>query len=227
VIQAVIFDLDDTLYPEMAFVYSGYRAVSERVFEQLGFEIDGELIRLFETGQRGDLFTPVLKTHLGTVEEEYVRELVAVYRQHRPTITPFPDAPEVLKTLSASYRLAILSDGYLSVQKRKLEALQIDSYFDPVIFSDEWGRDFWKPHSRPYEECLRRLSLEPATVVYVGDNPNKDFVTARRMMMKTIRVRRPGTLHYDVRLTPEYEADYETGGLEGIPALLDSIAPGD
>lgn len=222
-IQAVIFDLDDTLYPEVEFVYSGYRAVSEKVREQLGFEISGELMTLFETGQRGDLFTPVLKTHLDAVEEEYVRELVAVYRQHKPTITPFPEARQVLDLLGGRYRMAIISDGYLDVQRRKFEALEINRYFDAVVFSDEWGRDFWKPHSRPYEECSRRLSLEPAAIVYVGDNPAKDFVTARRMMMGTIRVRRPGTLHYDVRLPPDFEADYETDSLDGIPALLDSM----
>ena len=222
-IQAVIFDLDDTLYPEVEFVYSGYRAVSEKVREQLGFEICGELMTLFETGQRGDLFTPVLRTHLGAVEEEYVRALVSVYRQHRPAIAPFPEARGVLDLLRGRYRMAIISDGYLDVQKRKLEALEIDRYFDPVVFSDEWGRDFWKPHSRPYEECMRRLSLAPSTIVYVGDNPTKDFVTARRLMMRTIRVRRPGTLHYDVRLPSDFEADYETDSLDGIPALLDSM----
>src|SRR5438874_2051717 len=98
-IQAVVFDLDDTLYPEIEFVYSGYRAVSNAVHQQLGFPIVNELVNLFETGKRGDLFTPVLKTRLDTVTEEYVRELVAVYRQHRPTIVPFPEARDVLDSL--------------------------------------------------------------------------------------------------------------------------------
>jgi putative hydrolase of the HAD superfamily len=222
-IRAVVFDLDDTLYPEVEFVYSGYRAVSDAVRQHLGFDIVSELVQLFETGQRGDLFTPVLKTHLDTVTEEYVRELVGVYRQHLPSIVPFPEARQVLDVLQRTYRLALVSDGYHAVQARKLEALGLGGYFNPVIFSDAFGRDFWKPHPRPFEECISRLSLAASAIVYVGDNPNKDFKTARQMTMKTIRVRRAGTLHYNVRLSPEFEADYETRSLGEIPLLLKSI----
>src|SRR5205814_2104697 len=125
--------------------------------------------------------------------------------------------------LKRTYRLALISDGYLAVQERKLEALSLAGYFDAVIFSDELGRDFWKPHPRPFEECMSRLSLAPSAIVYVADNPNKDFKTARQMMMKTVRIRRAGTLHYDVRLSREFEADYEIKSLEEIPLLLESM----
>ena len=219
-IRAIAFDLDDTLYPEVQFVYSGYRAVSEAVRQQLGFEIDDDLVALFEAGQRGDLFTPVLQMHLGPVEEAFIRQLIEVYRQHKPTLRPFPEVRKVLEELKPSYRLAIVSDGWLGVQDRKLQALQIRPYFDVVVFSDKWGRDCWKPHPYAYEECARLLSLNPTSMVYVGDNPTKDFIAPCMMGMKTIRVRRTGTLHYHVHLPSEFEADYEASNLEGIPALL-------
>ena len=57
-------------------------------------------------------------------------------------------------------------------------------------------------------------------MVYVGDNPTKDFIAPHMMGMKTIRVRRTGTLHYRIRLSSEFEADYEASSLEEIPALL-------
>jgi len=155
------------------------------------------------------------------VEESYVRELVKIYRQHTPRIHPFPEVRKVLVKLKPRYCLAIISDGWLGAQERKLKALDIGRHFDVVVFSDEGGQDSWKPHSRSYEECARRLSLDPASMVYVGDNPNKDFVTPRRIGMKTIRVRRAGTLHYQVRLSPKFEADYEASSLEEIPALLE------
>ena len=219
-IRAVAFDLDDTLYPEVEFVYSGYLAVSEAVHKQLGFEIYDELVALFEEGQRWDLFTPALRKHLRMVEESYVQQLVKIYREHIPRIHPFPEVWKVLDKLKSSYHLAIISDGLLGVQERKLQVLHIGRYFDEVVFSDKWGQDFWKPHPRSYEECARRLSLDPASMVYVGDNPNKDFVTPHRIGIKTIRVRRIGTLHWQVRLSPKFEADYETDNLKEIPALL-------
>ena len=222
-IRAVVFDLDDTLYPEVEFVYSGYRIVSEAVYKQWGFKIYDELVALFEEGQRGDLFTPVLRKHLRIVKESYVQQLVKIYRQHIPRIHPFPEVLKVLDKLKPLYRLAIISDGLLSVQERKLRVLGIGHYCDEIIFSDKWGQNFWKPHPWPYEECVRRLFLEPASMVYVGDNPNKDFVTPRRIGMKTVRVRRIGTLHWQVRLSPEFEADYEISDLGKILTLLQSM----
>lgn len=221
-IQAIVFDLDDTLYPEVQFVYSGYRAVSEEVQGQWGIAIYDELVALFEEGRRGDLFTPVLRRHLGNVKETCVQQLVWTYRQHEPHITPFPEARDVLRRLKVSHSLALISDGYLAVQERKLDALRLCGYLDVVVFSDRWGRDFWKPHSRPYEACARDLGLDPTDLIYVADNPAKDFVTARRLGMGTVRVRREGTLHQKVVLSPQYEADHNINDLTELLALLET-----
>jgi putative hydrolase of the HAD superfamily len=56
-LRAVIFDLDDILYPERAYVLSGFHAVAAWAEEQLkiprrlGF---AELRQLFEDGVRGN-----------------------------------------------------------------------------------------------------------------------------------------------------------------------------
>jgi putative hydrolase of the HAD superfamily len=55
--RAVVLDLDDTLYPEAAYVRSGFRAVAARAQETLGVpaaEAEAELVALFEEGVRGD-----------------------------------------------------------------------------------------------------------------------------------------------------------------------------
>ena len=223
-IRAIIFDLDDTLYPEAGFVHSGYKAVSDAVNRRWGFEIYDELVDLFQAGHSGDRFTPVLKRHMGTVSESYVKELVEVYRGHEPQITPFPETREILDTLRATHDLALISDGYLDVQARKLDALEMRYYFEPVIFTDTWGRDFWKPHPRAFEECARLLALDPAAMVYVGDNPSKDFVAPKKMGMRTVRVRRPGTLHHREDHPPELEADDQIASLAELPALLPSFS---
>ena len=57
--RAVVLDLDDTLYPEEAYVRSGLRAVAARAQETLGIpaaEAEAELVALFERGARRDTF---------------------------------------------------------------------------------------------------------------------------------------------------------------------------
>ncbi len=222
-IRAVAFDMDDTLYPERAFVFSGYRAVSEVVEAELGFSVYDELVELFQSGRRGDLFTPVLARHMATVDEIYVKSLVAVYRTHSPNIAPFPEADSVLKEISGRYLTALISDGIEAVQQRKLDALGLRPHFKAIVMSGEFGRAFWKPHPLPFEVCARRLSLETGQMVYVGDNPEKDFITARRLGSKTIRVRRPGTLHFEIQLPAAQEADVTVDGLTEVPEAVERL----
>lgn len=219
-IRAVAFDMDDTLYPERAFVFSGYRAVSQAVEAELGFAIYDDLVALFQSGRRGDLFTPVLARRLGAVEERYVKRLVAVYRAHSPKIAPFPEADSVLKEIRERYRTALISDGIEEVQERKLDALDLRRHFEAVVMTDAFGREFWKPHPLPFKDCARRLAVDTAQMVYVGDNPAKDFITARRLGSRTIRVRRPGTLHFETALPAAREADVTVETLSEVPQAV-------
>ena len=224
-IRAVVFDLDDTLYPEIEFVYSGYQAVAEAVRGRLGIEIYDDLTSLFGAGQRGDLFTPVLRKHLGDVQEPYVEQLVSIYRKHEPILHPYPEVPDLLRKLKPSHRLAIISDGRLCVQQRKLQALHLDGYFDVVIFTDQWGREAWKPSTRSYEAVLERLSVSGMESVYIADNPSKDFHGARRVGMHTIRVRRPGNIYGQLEPpSSEFAPDLEIETLNGLDTALADLS---
>jgi putative hydrolase of the HAD superfamily len=51
------------------------------------------------------------------------------------------------------------------------------------------------------------LRLDFSDCVYIGDNPNKDFITARKLGMGTVRIVRDVGDHMQTRLGKEYEAD--------------------
>lgn len=202
----IIFDLDDTLYPERDYVLSGFRAVSRWAERHLGICGESgfdELSRLFHAGVRGDTFNRWLSMHHLPVEP-WLPHLLEVYRGHHPTIEPFPDVPLLLADMHRRCRLGLVSDGYLKVQQLKLEALELAPYFDTVVFSDEYGPDAWKPSTRPFEIVLERLQTNPSRAVYVADNPKKDFLGARRAGMYTVRVRVKDGLYSS--LEPESEA---------------------
>jgi putative hydrolase of the HAD superfamily len=188
---AVIFDLDDTLYPERDYVLSGFRAVARHCCSELGISADqafAELRTLFAQGVRADTFNRWLAMH-GRTEAPLVPRLIEVYRQHQPAIQPFPEIPALLAELRPRYRIGLLSDGYLGVQQQKFAALGCGGYFDAVVFSDTWGRSAWKPSAVPYEAAIRLLAVPSGAAVYVADNPRKDFLGARRSGMRSIRLR--------------------------------------
>ncbi|MCG3204397.1 MAG: Phosphoglycolate phosphatase [Elusimicrobia bacterium] len=218
--RAVIFDLDDTLYLERDFVFSGYKAVAEYFFQEKSMDIFPELKTRFEKGERGDLFTQVIKAHGAKVDEGYIKKLVHIYREHHPVIELFPEVRDVLTDMRKRYPLGLVSDGHLSVQKRKFEALNLEGFFGAVVFTDAFGREFWKPHTRGFEECLRGLNVSATDAVYVGDNPAKDFTAPKRLNMKTVRVRREKGLHTSLVSQSGEEPDMEIFSLNELQDVL-------
>jgi putative hydrolase of the HAD superfamily len=221
--RAIVFDLDDTLYPERDYVLSGFRAVAAWAEDHLripagqGFV---ELKNLFDEGVRGDTFNRWLVAHHFPMDD-LVSQLVRVYRDHEPVLKPFAAVPELLSSWRGTYQLGLLSDGYLAVQQRKLAALGLGPYFDAVVFSDEWGRDAWKPSSRPFEMVLQRLGVAGFQTVYVGDNPLKDFLGARQVGIWTVRVRHPQGLYAHLEPpSPNHAPEVEINDLSGLEKIL-------
>jgi len=226
--RAVVLDLDDTLYPEAAYVRSGFRAVAARAQETLGVpaaDAEAELVALFEEGVRGDTFDRWLAAR-GLGGDVAVDDLVAAYRAHAPEIAPFPDAGALLRRLRADgSAVGLLSDGDPAVQGRKLDALGLRDAFDAIVVTGELGPDAVKPSPRGFEEVLRGLGdAPPGEAVYVSDNPAKDFVGARRAGMRSIRVRRAGGIYAHLEPeTPEHAPDAEVSGLDEVPSKLDRL----
>lgn len=188
-LKAIVFDMDDTLYPERDFVLSGFQAVAAWASVNLGIDESigsATLFKLYSEGVRNNTFDRWLTIH-GIERTEIVPNLLDIYRQHLPSISPFPDAIDLLKTLAQSYQIGLVSDGYLAVQQRKWAALGLDPFFDAVVFSDSLGRENWKPSTAPFKLVLEQLNISPRLSVYIGDNPRKDFFGARQLGMYTIQ----------------------------------------
>ncbi|MCX6049330.1 MAG: HAD family hydrolase [Chloroflexi bacterium] len=194
--QAIIFDLDDTLYPEHDYVLSGFQAAAHWAEAQFGINsvIGFDYLQtLFRSGVRGDTFNQWLM-HFGLLShhntpdnaQRLVAQLVEAYRIHEPTLCPFPEVTLYLPKLHQQYRLGLVSDGYLEVQQRKLAALGIAHYLGAVVFSDQWGRTAWKPSTTPFKAVLEQLNVTASEALYIADNPLKDFYGPRQLGMATI-----------------------------------------
>lgn len=203
-IEAIVLDLDDTLYLEREYVRSGFRFVAS----ELGTSGLGDPVHLFkylwadfEAGRRGGAFDALCE-EFDFGEEVTVLDLVELYRGHSPAIQL--SEPDVLDDLHDLMPLALITDGPEATQKAKIDALGLDDLFDPLLLTGAWGREFWKPHPRAFEAVEAQLGLSGSQLVYVGDNPGKDFETPNFRGWSTVRIRKGGQLHYDV--DPPYEA---------------------
>ncbi|MDW8002952.1 MAG: HAD family hydrolase [Deltaproteobacteria bacterium] len=225
-LQAVLFDLDDTLYPERSFVVSGFRAVAAWAAVKFNIPVSqglAELTMLFDDGVRGNIFDIWLQNH-GFKPHEWVPKMVTIYREHRPEIKPYPEVPQLLTVLKTKYKLGILTDGPPKVQKRKLEALDLSHYFSVCVISDEWGEKARKPSPIPYKIAVERLGISGSEAIYVADNPLKDFFGARQAGLKTVRVRRSDGLyrHFEAQAA-EFAPDFEIPTLENLVEIITAV----
>lgn len=199
--QAVIFDLDDTLAPEAGFIESGYHAIAAHMAEWYGLpetQVYEKLTALFLADKR-NVFNRLLDSYGLSYGQEEIRSLVERYRNHRPAADSYrlyEDAQPALRELrEQGMRLGLLTDGYAVSQRNKIEALGISGWFEEIVVTDELGREYWKPDRRGFELLQQRMGLPFSDMCYVGDNPAKDFYITKHHPMRTVRVLRPGSVY--------------------------------
>lgn len=211
-IAGVVFDLDDTLYLERDYVRSGFGRVAAVAADRSGLDpsvLFSFLWHGFETSRRGRAFDELVAA-FDLSEHCSVEELVSIYRTHEPDISLDPDVKSLLEDIRANgQRLGVITDGSSHSQHAKVAALDLERLVDLVVVTGDWGQEFWKPHERAYEYVRNEWDMDAAQLVYVGDNPLKDFVTPRRLGWVTVRLRREGQLHSNVEAADEHDADHE------------------
>jgi putative hydrolase of the HAD superfamily len=188
VIAAVLFDLDDTLYPQAAWLEGAWAAVAARgaTFGVPEAEFLAALHGVAALGSdRGRIIDRALeRCGCGDVA---VAPLVEAFREHAPAVLHcYPGVAEALRALAALVPVGIVTDGEPAIQHAKISALGVD--VDVVVCSDDNGRRRRKPDPLPFLNALDALALDPPAVVFVGDRPDKDVAGAIAAGMRAIRV---------------------------------------
>jgi len=117
----------------------------------------------------------------------------------------YEDAQKVLEKLKGR-RKYIVTDGNKMVQQRKVDALQLSGSFDKIFITRRYGIKSEKPDPYCFLKICTLENVDPRFVMYIADNPRKDFVGIKRLGFKTARVKRG--MFKDVIMAPEYEADF-------------------
>lgn len=179
----VVFDLDDTIYKEVSFVRSGFKAIGRH----LGHDtFADELISSWEAGKNA--FETLIDTHSLDIS---VGQLLEIYRSHYPELKLDASTASVLDALVASGRtLGLITDGRSLTQRNKIKALGLLRWIsdDNIIISEEFGTS--KPNVRNYRFFMAKYPS--STFAYIGDNIAKDFVAAKSLGWQTICLKDDG-----------------------------------
>ncbi len=225
-ITTVVFDLDDTLYDEIEYCKSGFSAIAKFLTNQLGEppaeHIFGILRKEFTAGNHTKTFNVALDELAINYDDKLIDEMVRVYRNHIPNIKLPQDSKDILSRLSAKYTLGLLTDGFLPAQRLKVQALGIEKYFKCIVYTEELGRDCWKPSPAGFEKILKNLDTKPENAVYIADNEKKDFIAPNKLGLLTIQIIRPACMHTSSSGQSEASAQHIVRQISQIPVLLEN-----
>lgn len=220
----IVFDLDDTLYPERQFALCGFRACARWAETELGLkELEADMTRLLDAGYLGKLFAMVLEERLsGAHTPRHVQSLIAAYRAAEVELQLFDDADWALRHYGAMAPLGLITDGTHAMQLKKVRALALEPRFREIIYTDLLGQDrtFAKPHPRAFEMIEAALGASEGRFVYVGDNPAKDFITPNERGWISVQVMREGGLHDATRAVAGGAPQHRVKTLAELPRVL-------
>ena len=150
---AIVFDLDDTLYPRVRFVHSGFGAVARASAQRFG----SRMRRGLRTGSARPHDQAIAAPSCSTCARAFGLDDVArrrswcrSIRSHRPDIWLLHDASDVLDDAARrGWRTAILTNGLPSVQAAQGARARPRRARRHVVYADEHARG-GKPAAEPF-----------------------------------------------------------------------------
>ncbi|QSW99782.1 HAD family hydrolase [Haloterrigena alkaliphila] len=200
-VTAVLFDLDDTLYPYAPCKEAGLEA-ARTVALDLGYEFDREGFDAFyrsgrreakrelagtaATHERFIYFKRALEERTGEPRAGDALALgEAFWEAYLDEMELFPGVRETLETLRENgVAVGIVTNLTTRIQLEKVDRLGLEEHIDLLLTSEETGRE--KPGSVMFSLALSRLESRPSEAVMVGDNIETDVVGANAVGLETV-----------------------------------------
>lgn len=219
-LKALLFDVDDTLFSTTRFarrarrnavramIEAGIRAPEEVVQRELD-----EVLREFGSNYGNHYDKLVMRLPRAATEGHNPALIVAagVVAYHDTKfreLEPFDDVSPFLRASSeAGLRLGIVTHGLTPKQAEKLVRLKLPPLLDPeaIFISDQVGIS--KPNPKLYALAARRLGLEHAECMVVGDNLTNDVAPARELGMRTAWAFRSAKEGQDLAIRPDHKVE--------------------
>jgi putative hydrolase of the HAD superfamily len=203
VIEAVLFDLDDTLHDDT----QTYQRAAEGVANEIAAERGVDGARLFAAyvaeseafwktltvavfdeplvGLRARMWANALRS-VGIDDPELAARCGAAYNDYRRRyLQLWPGALELLHSLrERGCKLAMITNGMAETHREKIALLQLEDAFDEIFIADEVG--LIKPDVRLFRLAADRLGIAPERCAMVGDRYDRDIRGAHDAGMFTV-----------------------------------------
>lgn len=215
--KVLFFDLDRTLWdyranseqtlndlvtkhtPELVEKFDEFLATFYEVNESLWLEYRN--CRLSKERLSTQRFIDSFK-RLGVNAESFAEEFSDDYIRESPNKTKlFPKTIETLEYLKTKgYRLFLLTNGFVEVQKVKIRDSKLEPFFERMITSEEAG--YQKPHEKIFKFALNIVEAEKADCLMIGDDLESDIEGAHNLGIDTVFFNPAGLIH---DTTPTFE----------------------
>jgi putative hydrolase of the HAD superfamily len=235
-IEAVLFDLDDTLLDGDAAGQSGLRALLA-----LCPSVDWQAaVAAWDTAFR-EHFPPYLRGEITMEQSRAARmrawaDLMAIpvragaesawfdwyLAGYQAGWSVFGDVAGCLDAL-AGLRLGVITNGDGEQQRAKITAIGLDGRFEVVIASGDAG--FPKPDPRIFHMAADALGLPPGQCLFVGDNRDGDAVGARAAGMHGVWLNRRSEAAGDDMAADDTAGDAAAGEAAAGDAAADDGVP--
>jgi len=189
-IKLIIFDLDNTLYPESQYFYYLLVEAEKKLDIRRKVDINIESIESLVNRRHKDILSHIFKLFFlrePTKEEHQI--IFNLYCDLKCELTLYHDAIEIIGELKRrKIQMALLSNGIVKVQSNKIKLLNLDKMLDKVFILD--SKDYQKPHEDSFKSVLINFNVKPEEAIMVGDDPINDIEGAKKVGLKTYRVKR-------------------------------------
>lgn len=189
----VVFDLDDTLYKERDFAFSGYCAITSEIARRYQGENISQLTSFLPHIMAGALEAGENPMDaMVAAAGDYaipIAEAVEIYRNHFPSVTLSDVWMQTLRSISKQgISMGVITDGRGHTQRAKIKALGLDEFIpsEDILISEEQGVSKIEPAM--FRHFVSKYPNASA-FIYIGDNPAKDFKRPALMGWHTVGLR--------------------------------------
>lgn len=155
--------MDGTLTQTNQLIYDSFNHIAERYLNTT--LSNAEIHKLFGPPEQGAIEKMIGTEHIDAAMNEYYQ---FYEREHRRLAEIYPGTTDVLDFLRAKgIRIALFTGKGRRTTDITLEQFGITSYFDVTITGDDV--DEFKPSGNGIRKILEKFSLDPNSVLMVGD----------------------------------------------------------
>ena len=224
-LKAILFDLDNTLINFLHFKVETAKAAAAAMVKHglpaTEIQAYGKIFSVYD--EKGieyqKTFYEVVKQYnleINQAERIQQAAILAYLDTKFHVLRTYPIVRPTLTRLAGKYKLGIVTDAPRNKAWQRLVLTGLDGQFDFVITHDDTMEH--KPHPSVFRLALGRLGVLPDSVLFVGDNSERDIKGAREAGMKTCLAK-----YGSLGRKSDEKADFEIERFEDLLKVIESI----